>query len=93
MLLGEIGLPPGAEVDRDTLEQAVRQSGWEFSHYEILPDKVILYLWPRRSECHIEFQFRPRLALRAQSAPSKVYDYYNPDSLAVVPPASFVIQE
>jgi len=45
MLLAEIGLPPGAEIDRGSLEQAMKASVW-INEYDVLPDRLIVYLWP-----------------------------------------------
>jgi hypothetical protein len=92
MMLAEIGLPPGADVDRASLEQAMRSSGWSLSRYDVLPDRVIVYLWPRLNGTRFEFKFRPRFGLAAQSAPSLLYDYYNPEARTVVAPTKFVIK-
>jgi hypothetical protein len=91
MMLAEIGLPPGAEVDRESLEAARRESDGVFSRYEIMPDRVIAYLWPRRSEVSLRFLFRPRLSMIALSTPSILYDYYNPEAEVVLPPTLFSI--
>ena len=93
MMLAEIGLPPGAEVDRASLERAVKQAGWAVNQYDVLPDRVIVYLWPRTGGTRFEFKFRARFGLAAQSAPSLLYDYYNPEARAVIAPARFVISE
>jgi uncharacterized protein YfaS (alpha-2-macroglobulin family) len=92
MMLAEVGLPPGAEVDRATLETAMKDSGWSISQYDVLPDRVIFYLWSRAGGVDFEFKFRPRFALNAKSAPSVVYDYYNPEARAVVIPATFIVR-
>ena len=92
MLLAEIGLPPGAEVDRNSLEQAMKSSGWELNQYDVLPDRLIVYLWPRAGGTKFSFTFKPRFGLRALSAPSILYDYYNPEAHAVVEPSAFTIQ-
>jgi phosphatidate phosphatase APP1 len=92
MLLGEIGLPPGADVDRASLELAMKNSGWYFSRYDVLPDRVIIYLWPRYDGTKFEFKFRPRFGLTAQTAPSLLYDYYNPEARTVVAPTKFVVK-
>jgi len=42
MLLAEIGLPPGAEVDRSSLERAIQASGGDINEYDVLPDKLIV---------------------------------------------------
>ena len=92
MLLAEIGLPPGADVDRASLESAMKSSGWTISQYDVLPDRVIVYLWPRAGGIDFDFKFRPRFGMTAKAAPSVVYDYYNPEARAVVAPATFVVR-
>ncbi len=61
MMLAEIGLPPGAEVDRDSLDKAMTASGWDINHFDVLPDRVIVYLWPALAA--LRFHLRLRLAL------------------------------
>jgi len=92
MMVAEIGLPPGADVDRRSLDSAVEGSGWTLSHYDILPDRIVAYLWPRAGGTGFSFCFRPRFAMRAKCAPSLLYDYYNPDARAVVAPATFRVE-
>ncbi|HEX8852195.1 MAG TPA: hypothetical protein VF754_01835, partial [Pyrinomonadaceae bacterium] len=92
MLLAEIGLPPGAEVDREALERTRKESGWSISRYDVLPDRLVVYLWPRSGGTKFDFKFRTRYGLKAMSAPSQVYDYYNPEARAVVAPTRFVIR-
>jgi hypothetical protein len=92
MLLGEIGLPPGADVDRASLELALKNSGYYLSRYDVLPDRLIIYLWPRADGTKFEFKFRPRFGLTAQTAPSVLYDYYNPEARTVVAPTKFVVK-
>src|ERR1043166_5546875 len=92
MLLAEIGLPPGADVDRASLESAMKHSDWAFSQYDVLPDRVVVYLWPRAGGVNFDFKFRPRFGLTAKAAPSVVYDYYNPTARAVVAPATFFVK-
>lgn len=92
MMLAEIGLPPGAEVDRASLESAVKESDWSLSRYDMLPDKVVMYLWPKAGETHFQFKFRTRFGMKAWSAPSVLYDYYNPEARAVVAPTRFVVE-
>jgi uncharacterized protein YfaS (alpha-2-macroglobulin family) len=93
MLLAEVGLPPGADVDRASLELAMKESGWEFSHYDVLPDRLVVYLWPRAGGTNFQFTFRPRFGLVAKSAPSVVYDYYNPEARAVLAPTKFNVED
>jgi hypothetical protein len=90
MLLAEIGLPPGADVDRRGLETA--RKSWTIMQYDVLPDRILLYLWPRAGGIKFDFQFRPRFGLAAKSAPSVLYDYYNPESRVVLPPVKFRVK-
>ncbi len=90
MMIAEIGLPPGAEVDRGTLAAAAEQSGVD--SFEVAPDRVTFYVWPRAADLKFSFVFRPRYPMRAQTAPSVLYDYYNPENRAVLPPATLVVR-
>ncbi len=92
MMLAEIGLPPGADVDRASLDAAMKGSDWSISQYDILPDRVVVYLWPRAGGTKFDFKFRPRFGLRAQTAASVVYDYYNPEARAIVAPVKFLVK-
>ncbi|MDT7542272.1 MAG: hypothetical protein QOE33_2176 [Acidobacteriota bacterium] len=93
MLLAEVGLPPGADVDRASLEHAMKSTGWDFSHYDLWPDRIVVYLWASAGGTKFDFTFRPRFGLKAKSAASLIYDYYNPEARAQVQPASFTITE
>jgi A-macroglobulin receptor binding domain/A-macroglobulin TED domain len=92
MMLAEIGLPPGADVDRASLERAIEKPGRDVDQYDVLPDRLIVYLWPQAGGTRFQFKFRPRFGLAAQTAPSVVYDYYNPEARAVVAPARFIVR-
>jgi hypothetical protein len=93
MLLAEIGLPPGAEVDRASLERAMQESGEDINQYDVLPDRLIVYLWPRAGGTRFAFTFRPRFGIKAQTAPSVLYDYYNPEASLTVAPVKFLVRE
>ena len=91
-MIAEIGLPPGADVDRKVLDDVIRNSGWTISHYDVLPDRLVLYLWPHAGGTKLTFKFRPRYGLKARTAPSVLYDYYNPEAQVALPPADFNVQ-
>jgi hypothetical protein len=84
MMLAEVGLPPGAEVDRESLESA--------GSYEVQPDRVVFYLWPVAGGAKFDFRFRLRYRCDALTAPSLLYDYYNPENRAIVPPTRFIVR-
>jgi len=90
MMLAEIGIPPGAEVDRSSLQAALKD--WTISQYDVLPDRVVVYLWPRAGGVSFNFKFRPRFGLNAKTAASTLYDYYNPEAAVVVPPSVFTVR-
>jgi hypothetical protein len=90
MLMAEIGLPPGMDVDRSSLESALDVLG--IDRYELLPDRVLFYLWPPAGGVDFDFIMRPRMALAAKSAASVLYDYYNPEAMAEAAPVRFDIQ-
>lgn len=92
MLLAEIGVPPGADVDRESLETAMIGPDSSINRYDILPDRVVLYLWPRAGGSRFSFKFRPRLAMKAKNSQSIIYDYYNPEAQAVLAPETFSIR-
>jgi hypothetical protein len=93
MMLAEIGLPPGAEVQRESLEKMMNNAGWSIGRYDLLPDRLIVYVWPTAGGSRFNFSFKPRFGEQALTAPSTLYDYYNPDARVVVTPKSFVITE
>ncbi len=89
MGIAEIGLPPGADVDRQTLLN-LRDSS-KISSFDILPDRVVVY-FSMSTPLEFVLKFRPRFAMKAQSAPSVVYDYYNDSARDTVPPTRFVVR-
>jgi hypothetical protein len=89
MLLLEIGLPPGADVDRTSLEAAIARR--EFSSYEIQPDRIVVYAWSYNDKTEFDFKFRTRFGMNAKSAPSRIYDYYNDEATLTVAPVTFIV--
>ena len=87
MLIVEIGLPPGAEVDRASLDaqKAVYR-------YEVAPDRVTAYVWPLAGEYGFEFTFRPRYPERAVAPASRLFDYYNPEASLILAPVAFQVE-
>jgi hypothetical protein len=65
MMIAEIGLPPGSDIDRRVLDEVVSNSGWTVSHYDVLPDRLVLYLWPNAGGTKLTFAFHLRYGLKA----------------------------
>ena len=91
MMIATVGLPPGAEVDRGLLEDLINDGKSGVDSYEVEPDHVTFYVWPRAADVRFRFVFRPRYAMKARAAQSLLYDYYNPDERVVLEPATFVV--
>ncbi len=89
MLVAELGLPPGADIDRATLDLAQAASHGSLNHYEVLPDRILLYLWPRAGGLDLRYAFTIRYPIDALSSPSTLYDNYNPDARTTLPPSRF----
>jgi len=92
MMLGEVGLPPGSDVDRESLEHAL-QGNYSVYRYDVLPDRVILYMWPEAGGSNFSFRFRPRFGMSAETAPSLLYDFYNPESSVTQKPQHFDVAQ
>jgi hypothetical protein len=93
MMIAEIGIPPGVDVDREGLQKQMSENGWELSSFDVLPDRVVTYLWPRAGGTKFSLSFITRMAEDAQSAPHTLFDYYNPDASVTVAPDRFIVVE
>jgi hypothetical protein len=92
MMLAEIGLPPGADVDRSSLESVLQDGSIGLDHYEILPDRVVLYLWPKAGGSSFDFFLTARNAMVAKSGASVLFDYYNPEALSEIAPFQWIVK-
>jgi len=78
----EIGLPPGAQVDPNSLTRPD----------DVQPDRVVFYISAQPGGSRFEFRFRVRYPIEALTAPSILYDYYNPESCATVAPVRLTVR-
>ena len=46
-------------------------------------------MWSKAGGTDFDFKFKPRYGIDAQTPASIVYDYYNPEAKAMVPPLKF----
>jgi hypothetical protein len=91
MMIAQVGLPPGAEVDRSTLTEIVERTEGVDS-FELAPGRVTFYVWPRAEDVELQFVYRPRFAMQAHTPQSVLYDYYNPDERVIIAPEWFVVR-
>ncbi len=54
---------------------------------------TILYFWPHAGGSKLTFSFRPRFGMKARTAQSILYDYYNPEAQVVLAPADFAVSD
>ena len=88
MLVAEIGLPPGVQVDRDDLRSS---RGWA-RQWSIDEERVLAYVYPDRGRATLEIRFRPLMPFDGLSTKSRLWDYYDPDRRVVLPPKSFRVK-
>jgi hypothetical protein len=93
MMIAEIGIPPGVDVDREGLQKQMSGNGWDLSSFDVLPDRIVAYVWPRAGGTKFSLSFTPRMAVEAQAAPHTLFDYYNPDASVTVAPDRFTVLE
>ncbi len=91
MLLAEIGIPPGADVSRESLEKAF-EADWSLSRYDVLPDRIVVYMWSKAGGSKFNFSFKPRYGINAQTPASVIYDYYNEEAKATLAPLKFEVK-
>jgi hypothetical protein len=93
MALIDLGVPPGFTVIAEDLNRLVERG--VISRYELTGRQIIVYLEDVSSETPLRFSYRlrARFPMRAQTPPSSVYDYYNPDTATVRAPLEVVVRE
>ncbi len=93
MALVDLGLPPGFSVLTEDLSRLVEQG--VIQRYELTGRQIIIYLEDFSSEQPLSFSYRlrARFPLRAQTAPSAAYDYYNPTAQTTQAPLEMVVTE
>jgi hypothetical protein len=91
MLLVDVGLAPGFEVQPESLELLKRQKRIE--KWEVTPRQLILYLRGLKGGAAMQLpvRLRARFPVRAQTPPSQVYEYYNPANRALSRPYAVIV--
>src|SRR5512145_763567 len=85
----EVALQPG-HLEIETPLPLVDPSIWTRLRYSMSPDRVLFYLWPRAEGVAFSFNVSARMTMTAKSAPSILYDYYNPEALSELPPVRWL---
>jgi len=88
MLIADVGLAPGFVPDVASLDALVKSK--RIDRYEVTPRQLILYLrhLAHGEELRLPVRMRARFPVRAKSAPSAAYEYYNPSNRVRSKPVS-----
>jgi hypothetical protein len=97
MVMVDLGIPPGFEASGEDFAELVDttrgSAGGKLEKYTITAKQVILYfdgLNPRQA-AEFNFRLRAKFPVRAQTFPSRVYEYYNPTAGDRTKPAVLLV--
>lgn len=93
MVVVDLGLPPGFAPTASEFEEMV--SAGTIEKYEVTPRQVIVYLDEVVAGEPVElvYRLRAKYPMRAKTRPTKAYEYYNPQKMALDPPVGIVVAE
>jgi uncharacterized protein YfaS (alpha-2-macroglobulin family) len=91
MVVIDLGLPPGFEVQAEDLQKLVDDK--TFQKYTLAARQIIIYLDKLASKKPLEFSYRLRakFPVRAATPASQVYRYYNPEIKATAKPVELTV--
>jgi hypothetical protein len=79
MVILDLGIPPGFQVERDALDGAVKAG--KIARYTLTGRQATIYLryLDNNQELSLEIPMKARLMITAKTPESKIYEYYNPE--------------
>ncbi len=85
MVMVDLGIPPGFEVQTPTLDEYV---GKQIQKYTITPRQIIIYLEEVSSDAPVKlaYSLKAKYPIKAQVRQSRVYEYYNTGDESVAQP-------
>ncbi len=91
MVILDVGIPPGFEVQTSDLEEYV---GKQIQKFTISGRQIIFYLEKLSADTPLQLQYRLRAKypIRAKTPRSRIYEYYNPESDAFAQPEELVVE-
>lgn len=92
MPLIDLGVPPGFTVETDGLEEAVKAK--TIDKYTVAARQIIVYLQKLAPNQTVTLRYKVRalFPVKALTPLSKVYPYYDPEKVTIVPPQSLVVE-
>jgi uncharacterized protein YfaS (alpha-2-macroglobulin family) len=90
MVIVDLGIPPGFEVQTPTLDELV---GKKIQKYSITPRQLIIYLDEVNSKQPVQLSYgiKAKYPIRAQVRSSRVYEYYNTGDEGVEQPTEIEV--
>lgn len=90
MVMVDLGIPPGFEVQTPTLDELV---GKKIQKYSITPRQLIIYLDEVSSKqpVQLSYSLKAKYPIRAQVRSSRVYEYYNTGDEGVEQPTEIEV--
>lgn len=85
MVMVDLGIPPGFEVQTPTLDEYV---GKKIQKYTVTPRQIIIYLEEVASDAPVKltYSLKAKYPIKAQVRSSRVYEYYNTGDESVAQP-------
>jgi len=91
MVVVDIGVPPGFAVDTSSFEAMVAKG--VVQKYEITPRQIIVYFDELKPglPTPLKYSLRAKYPVRAKTRPTKAYEYYNPNRMALAAPVDILV--
>lgn len=91
MIILDVGVPPGFDVQSGDLEEYV---GKQIQKFTIAGRQIIFYLDKLEADKPVQLQYRLRAKypIQAKTPRSRIYQYYNPDVQALAQPEELVVE-
>jgi len=92
MVIVTLGIPPGFIVDHGDFAELVSMRRIE--KYDLNPRQVTLYIGDVEPGTKLDFVYHliPKYPIKAKTARSTAYEYYNPDVRTVVEPVEIEVR-
>jgi len=93
MVLVDLGVPPGFEVQADDLAELVGSG--EIKKFSLTSRQIIIYfdkLIPKQP-VELKYRIRAKFPIKAKTRVSRVYEYYNPEVESFAEPVELVVTE
>jgi len=93
MLIVDLGIPPGFEVQSEALSELVSKGTIE--KFSITNRQIILYFDKLEPNQEVEFKYslKAKFPIKAKTRLSRVYEYYNPEIESFAEPVEIVVED